>query len=249
MERTSVAGGKPGMFIERWVDEATRLANRGRTEEAIRVCHRVLAVDTGNLEARRLVIDLYMELRQWPEVVVHEIGFAAASWKREARSAAVESYRTILTLEEQLVGELLTDDSGELQETVEALKPRICYFIGVFFLDSGDHEAAVQYLRKSIELRSESWEAHLALGKAYMLLEMDKEAIDEFQVVSGLAPTEAGPAYEMLGEIFARHGRRGGHQDPKIWFLHAADVYTENALVEDAVRANRRALDMERRYH
>lgn len=231
-----------------WLENANAYANQGRLEEAIEAYQEALKNDPHNLDVRGYIIALSLKSGNWSEVIHQHMECAEIFQRLGDQDAAVERYREVLRLEETVEnqGESLraADEIAHVKESVKRVKPEVCLQIGRYFLFRNEVDQAVQYLRKSIELGPGRWEAHMALGKSYMNLGMDKEAIDQFQEVSRLAPQEAAQAYEMLGEIFARKKGRSV-QNTKVWFQHAADMYVKKELLADATRAYLRILDLE----
>lgn len=231
-----------------WLDQANTLANQGRLEEAIEAYQEALKGDPHNLDIRGYIIALSLKSGAWSEVISQHMECAEIFRQKGDLDAAVDRYREVLRLEETVENQgsslRAADEIAQVKESVKRVKPEVCLQIGRYFLHRGEVDQAVQYLRKSIELGPGRWEAHMSLGKAYMNLGMDKEAIDQFQEVSRLAPQEAAQAYEMLGEIFARKKGRSV-QNTKVWFQHAADMYVKKELLPDATRAYLRILDLE----
>lgn len=231
-----------------WLDTANALANQGRLEEAIEAYQEALKRDPHNLDVRGYIIALSLKSGVWSEVIHQHMECAEIFRRQGDLDAAVDRYREVLRLEETVENQGPTlrgaDEIDQVKESVKRVKPEVCLQIGRYFLQRNEVDQAVQYLRKSIELGPGRWEAHMSLGKAYMNLGMDKEAIDQFQEVSRLAPQEAAHAYEMLGEIFARKKGRSV-QNTKVWFQHAADMYVKKDLLADATRAYHRILDLE----
>lgn len=230
----------------RWLDQANQLASQGRFEEAIEAYQEALKGDPHNLDIRSYITALSLKSGAWSEVIHQHMECAEIFRQQGDLDAAVDRYREVLRLEETIENQgtslRAADEIAQVKESVKRVKPEVCLQIGRYFLVRNEVDQAVQYLRKSIELGPGRWEAHMSLGQAYMKLGMDKEAIDQFQEVSRLAPQEAAQAYEMLGEIFAR---KKGRQNTKVWFQHAADMYVKKELLEDAIRAYLRILDLE----
>lgn len=222
------------------------LASQGRFEEAIEAYQEALKSDPHNLDIRGYITALSLKSGAWSEVIHQHMECAEIFRQQGDLDAAVDRYREVLRLEETVENQghslRAADEIAQVKESVKRVKPEVCLQIGRYFLARNEVDQAVQYLRKSIELGPGRWEAHMSLGQAYMKLEMDKEAIDQFQEVSRLAPQEAAQAYEMLGEIFAR---KKGRQNTKVWFQHAADMYVKKELLSDATRAYLRILDLE----
>lgn len=231
-----------------WLEMGNTLANQGRWDEATEAYQEALKADPHNLDVRGYIISLSLKSGNYSEVIHQHMECAEIFREQGDLDAAVERYREVLRLEETVEnqGQSLkaADEISQVKESVKRVKPEVCLQIGRYFLEREEVDQAVQYLRKSIELGPGRWEVHMSLGKAYMQLGMDREAIDQFQEVSRLAPQEAAQAYEMLGEIFARKKGRSV-QNTKVWFQHAAEMYVKKELVADATRAFLRILDLE----
>ena len=233
---------------EQWLETANALANQGRWDEAAEAYQEALKGDPHNLDVRGYIISLSRKIGAYSEVIHQHMECAEIFRQQGDLDAAVERYREVLRLEETVESQgsslRAADEIAQVKESVKRVKPEVCLQIGRYFLQRDEVDQAVQYLRKSIELGPGRWEAHMFLGKAYMQLGMDKDAIDQFQEVSRLAPQEAAQAYEMLGEIFARKKGRSV-QNTKVWFQHAAEMYVKKEQLNDAIRAYLRILDLE----
>ncbi len=233
---------------DQWLETAHAYANQGRWDEAIEAFQEALKSDPHDLDVRGYIISLSLKSGNYSEVIHQHMECAEIFRQQEDLDAAVDRYREVLRLEETIEtqGSSLrsADELAQVKESVKRVKPEVCLQIGRFFLLRNEVDIAVQYIRKSIELGPGRWESHMSLGRAYMQLGMDREAIDQFQEVSRLAPQEAAHAYEMLGEIFARKKGRSV-QNTKVWFQHAAEMYIKKNLLGDATRAYLRILDLE----
>ncbi len=231
-----------------WLENASTFTNQGRWDEATEAYQEALKEDPHNLDVRGYIISLSLKSGDYSEVIHQHMECAEIFRQQGDLDAAVERYREVLRLEETIEtqGSSLraADEIAQVKESVKRVKPEVCLQIGRFLLQRNEGDQAVEYLRKSIDLGPGRWESHMSLGRAYMQLDMDREAIDQFQEVSRLAPQEAAHAYEMLGEIFARKKGRSV-QNTKVWFQHAAEMYVKKSLLGDATRAYLRILDLE----
>ena len=166
---------------------ANAYANQGRLDEAIEAYQDALKSDPHNLDVRGYIIALSLKSGAWSEVIHQHMECAEIFRHRGDLDAAVDRYREVLRLEETVESQGSSlrpaDEIAQVKEAVKRVKPEVCLQIGRYFLQRNEVDQAVQYLRKSIELGPGRWEAHMSLGKAYMNLGMDKEAIDQFQEI------------------------------------------------------------------
>lgn len=232
-------------IIEQWIAHGNRLAAAGRWDEALDAYQKVSEHDQHNLEVRNHIISICIKKGDYQEVILQHIDCAEILTMQGQRQQAIERYEAILRLEEtvQLNAQIKGDAVSQVRQLVAQYKPEIYFQIGEFHLESKKIDLALQYLRKSHELSPGRWQTHLALGKAYMQKEMDKEAIGEFQEVLRLAPEESAQAYERLGEVFVRQGRPA--HTTIVWFQHAADYYLKKNQAADAIRALEKILEVE----
>lgn len=230
--------------ITRWREMGERNANAGNWGEAIEAYKTALNLQPDLLDLRVAIINFAQKHGDYQEKAAQHMELAELFKEMGDFDAAVNHYRDVLHIEELIDSDPSVQDKTSVRELVRRYKPDALLQLGCHYLDCGEFEQAVQYFRKSIEIGPGRWEAHMNLGKAYMNLNKDREAIDQFQEVSRLAPQEAAHAYEMLGEIFARKKGRSV-QNTKVWFQHAAEMFLKKNLLAEATRAYLRILDLE----
>lgn len=233
--------------IRQWIEHGNALATQGRWDEAIEAYQKVLEADPHNLDVRGYIINISIKKGDYNEVIHQHMDCAEIFHLQGDREAAIDRYEEILRLQETVESQGSSlragDDVSQVQHLVGQVKPEIYYQIGLYRLDRDNVELALQYLRKSLELMPGRWDTHMALGRAYMRKQADKEAIGNFQEVLRLAPAESAPAHEMLGEIFIRQGRPPKSAVP--WFQHAANNYLKKNQLPDATRAYERILEFD----
>ncbi|MCA9779236.1 MAG: tetratricopeptide repeat protein, partial [Candidatus Eremiobacteraeota bacterium] len=216
-------------------------------KEAVKAFQKALEEEPENLDVRGYIIGLSLKSGDWPEVVNQHLQCADTFISWGDWESAADRYHEILRLEKivQAGGSGgLPGDMDELRATIARVKPDVCLKLGRYYLHRQNHDQAVSYLRTSLELWPGRWEAHQALGQLYFELLMDREAIDQLQEVSRLAPNEAASAYELLGHIFARRdSARPGH--PGVWFRLASELYVKRQEPEAAVQALLRGVEAE----
>jgi tetratricopeptide (TPR) repeat protein len=233
-------------IIKQWLAYATKLAQQGRLDEAVQALQRVVEEDPQNLEVRNAIIRFAQQKGDYQTVIFQHMDCAELYVLAGDKKAAMERYETILRLEEtvQLGPQNRPDAVTQVRSLVAQVKPEIYLRIGEFRLDHGQVDQALQYLKKSQELKPGIWDTHMALGRSYMLKEMFREAIGEFQEVLRLTQEDVqeaqAQAYEMLGEVFVRQGRPPAAT--VTWFDRAALLYIQKQMFPDACRAYERII-------
>jgi len=228
-------------IIQQWLTYANKLAQQDRLDEAIQALQRVIEEDPQNLEVRNAIIKYAQQKQEYATVIYQHMDCAELYVMAGDKKSAMERYETILRLEEtvQLGPQSRPDAVVQVRQLVAQVKPEIYLRIGEFRLDHGQVDQALQYLKKSQELKPGIWDTHMALGQAYMQKEMLKESIGEFQEVLRLTQEDAqeaqAKAYEMLGEVFVRQGRPPAATIT--WFDRAALLYIQKQMIPDACRA------------
>lgn len=236
-------------IIQQWLTYATKLAQQGRLEEAIQALQRVVEEDPQNLEVRNAIIKFAQQKGDYATVIYQHMDCSELYVLAGDKKSAMERYETILRLEEtvQLGPHSRPDAVMQVRQLVATVKPEIYLRIGEFRLEHNQVDQALQYLKKSQELKPGIWDTHMALGRSYMLKEMYREAIGEFQEVLRLTQEEGqdaqAQAYEMLGEVFVRQGRPPAATIT--WFDRAALLYIQKQMNNDACRAYERIIQVD----
>lgn len=225
-------------IIQQWLAYAGKLAQGGRLDEAIQALQRVVEEDPQNLEVRNAIIRYAAQKGDYATVIYQHMDFAELYVLAGDKKTAIERYDLILRLEETVPG-ARTEVVAQVRSLVATVKPEIYLRIGEFRLEHNHVDQALQYLKKSQELKPGIWDTHMALGRCYVLKEMFREAIGEFQEVLRLTQDNAqeaqAQANEMLGEVFMRQGRPAA--SVITWFNQAASIYTSKQMMPDACRA------------
>lgn len=233
-------------IIQQWLTYASKLAQANRLDEAIQALQKVVEEDQHNLEVRNAIIKYAQQKQDYPSVIYQHMDCAELYIHAGDKKSAMERYETILRLEEtvQLGPQSRPDAVTVVRQLVAQVKPEIYLRIGEFRLEQGQVDQALQYLKKSQELKPGIWDTHMALGRAYMSKEMLKESIGEFQEVLRLTQEDGqeaqAQAYEMLGEVFVRQGR--APTSTITWFDRAALLYIQKGMLQDACRAYERII-------
>lgn len=229
-------------IIQQWLTYATKLAAQGRLDDALTALNRVVEEDQQNLDVRNAIIKFASQKGDYATVIYQHMDCAEIYVLGGDKKSAMERYEIILRLEETV--QARPDVIPQVRQLVAQVKPSIYLRIGEFRLDHGQVDQALQYLKKSQELMPGIWDTHMALGRSYMMKEMYREAIGEFQEVLRLTqeklPEAQAQAYEMLGEVFARQGRRAS--ETRTWFERAAVLYVQKQMFSDACRAYERII-------
>lgn len=231
-------------IIQQWLTYANKLAQQGRVDDAIQALLRVVEEDPQNLEVRAHIIRFASQKGDYQTVIFQHMDCAELYVLAGDKKSAMDRYETILRLEEtvQLGPQSRPDAVTTVRGFVAQVKPEIYLRIGEFRLEHSQVDQALQYLKKSQELKPGIWDTHMALGRAYMMKDLFKEAIGEFQEVLRLTQEDGqeaqAQAYEMLGEVFVRQGRPP--QATVTWFERAALLYMGKNMFNDACRAYER---------
>ncbi|MCL5035793.1 MAG: tetratricopeptide repeat protein [Chloroflexi bacterium] len=237
--------------IEKKIQEAETLAGQGQVRDALSILHGILEDEPGNSGARKSLIDIHLRRQDFTNAVQEYLDWAASLKKMRDYEGAVSVYRDLLNLESSvekksfLVGGRAAEGTIQIRDLINAVRPQIYADVGRLYYELGDLGQSIQYLAAAVESDPSDVGARLALGRAYMKKDMDREAIGEFQEVVRLAPDGAAYAYEMLGDIFMRSGKPP--QSTMVWFRNAGDLYIRNKRYDDAVRVFQRVLKIEPR--
>jgi tetratricopeptide (TPR) repeat protein len=233
-------------IIQQWLTYAAKIASQGHVEKAVKDLLNVVDTEPQNIEVRNAIIKYATQANDYATVIYQHMDCAEIYVLAGDRKSAMERYETILRLEEtvQLGPQARPDAVTQVRQLVATVKPEIYLRIGEFRLDHGQVDQALQYLKKSQELKPGIWDTHMALGRCFAAKELYKEAIGEFSEVLRLAPEDGaeahGPAYEMLAEIFFRQGRPP--RETISWWERAASKYMQKQMFPEACRAYERIL-------
>lgn len=236
-------------IIQQWLTYASKLAQQGRLDEAIQALLKVVEEDPQNLEVRNAIIKFASQKGDYTVVVYQHMDCAELYVLAGDKKSAMERYETILRLEEtvQLGPHSRADAVMQVRQLVATVKPEIYLRIGEFRLEHNQVDQALQYLKKSQELKPGIWDTHMALGRAFMIKEAYKDAIGEFQEVLRLTQEDGqeaqAQAYEMLGEVFVRQGRPPAATIT--WFDRAALLYVQKQMFNEACRAYGRIVEVD----
>jgi len=83
--------------------------------------------------------------------------------------------------------------------------PRYQYNMGLFYLNNGNPDQAIQYFNKSLKLNSNSFLTYNGLGLAYLMKHELEKARDYFQKALSLNP-KFSEAHNYLGTVFQEMG-------------------------------------------
>lgn len=231
-----------------YVSQGDKLLAQSKLDEAIEAYGNALQLKPCDFTAQRNLINAIVAKGEYERAIGEYLTWAGACRESGDLDSALKVYREVISIE--MVGprksfhvKFKTRPPEEILEALEAKRHEVFYKMGVILNEMGSFNEAIQSLRTSLVAAPFDANVHMALGEALMSLGMDKEAVGEFQEVVRIAPTEAAPAYEKLGEIFLRGGR--SHQVTIVWLRNAAELYLRNRQCEEAARAYSRIIDIE----
>ncbi len=232
--------------IDTLIQQGDQLAAQGRWDQAMGAYGQALELAPEDVQLRDHILEAATRRGDYGEVISQCMALAELFAAQGEVDQAIERYKIIVNLEQSVRKKGFGgEEASEIQNRVAQVKPEIFSRIGRFYLDKGDHDESVGWLRSSLDIDPGRWDTHMALGRALMAQSKDKEAIGEFQEVVRLAPNEAAQAYEMLGEVFIRAGRQP--QTTVVWFRNAGELYMQRKQMVDAIRTYERILEYESR--
>ena len=232
--------------IESLLQEADNLLAGGDWEGARELYRQAVGLEPNDIAIRERVLEAAKQALDFQVIIGQDMALAELFVAGDEADKAIDSYKDILNLEKfaqnsGIHGSQLSD----IQNLVAQVKPEIFAKTGVIYLNEGRYVEAIKWLRPSLDLDPSRWETHMAMGRALMLDNKNKEAISEFQEVVRLASGEAASAYELLGEVFLRIGR--SPQNTVVWFRNAGELFVQRNEFTDAIRAYERILEFEPR--
>lgn len=232
--------------IESLIQSADALVAEGNWGEAREVYKEAVSQDPNNIEIRERVLNAAKKFFDFQVVINQDMDLAELFVSGGNVERAIESYKDILNLEKYAQSNNIRGAKlSEIQTLVAQAKPEIFAKTGVIYLNEGRYKDAIKWLRPSLDLDPSRWDTHMAMGRALMMDNKNKEAISEFQEVVRLANNEAASAYELLGEVFLRIGR--SPQKTVMWFRNAGELFVQRHELTDAIRAYERILEFEPR--
>lgn len=223
--------------------QARELASNGDWESAAEIYKGIIDDDPFNMELRRQFISMAFRQQDYRGVVEQYLECAEIDYDDGDIASAIRRYDETLRLAEVVDGQYGPGAGDKVRAIVAPLLPDIYYQFGDFHLAEGQAELALQYLQKSDQLAPGKWETQMGLGQAFLLRGRDHEAIQAFQEVIRLAPSESAVAHELLGEVFMRQGRP--KEQIRNTFYKSADAYYRYGEYRDAIRICNRVLEVE----
>lgn len=232
-------------IIQQWIDYAQKLAAQGRLDEAFQALQKVVEEAPQDLPVRAALIELALRKKDYQTVVAQHMDCAELLWRAGDRDASMGRYEKVLRLEE-VVQPGYPQVVAEVRRLVAEVKAEIYLRIGEFRLEQQQPEQALQYLKKSQELKPGIWETHLALGRAYLATQAHKEAIGELQEVLRLSQDDQASqaqAYQLLGEVFVAQQRSAAATIT--WFERAAQLWMKEDRFEQAFQTYQRIVEVD----
>lgn len=232
--------------MESLIQQADELVGAGNWEEAREIYKQVVSQDPNDVNIRESVLSAAKKALDFQVIISQDMALAELFAAEGEAEKAIDSYKDILNLEKMAQSQGINGDRlSEIQNLVAQVKPEIFAKTGTIYLNEGRYMEAIKWLRPSLDLDPSRWDTHMAMGRALMMDNKNKEAISEFQEVVRLASSEAASAYELLGEVFLRIGR--SPQNTVVWFRNAGELFVQRGEYADAIRAYERILQFEPR--
>ncbi len=232
--------------IEALIQEAEESMAADNWEGAREIYKQVVSQDPNDVDVRERVLAAAKKALDFQVIIGQDMALAELFVANGEADKAIDSYKDILNLEKLAQSQGITGNKlANIQALVAQVKPEIFAKTGIIYLNEGRHTEAIKWLRPSLDLDPSRWDTHMAMGRALMMDNKNKEAISEFQEVVRLASSEAASAYELLGEVFLRIGR--SPQNTVVWFRNAGELFVQRNELSDAVRAYERILEFEPR--
>lgn len=232
--------------VETLIQNAEALIKDGRLDEARKLYKQAVEQNPEDVGIRESVLQATKKALDFQTVINQNMALAELFVARDETDRAIDSYKDILNLEKYAQNNGVRGAQlGEVQNLVARAKPEIFAKTGMIYLKEKRFKEAIKWLRTSLDLDPSRWDAHMAMGRALMEDNKNKEAISEFQEVVRLAKSEAASAYELLGEVFLRIGR--SPQSTVDWFRNAGELFVQRSEFTGAIRAYEKILEFEPR--
>lgn len=230
--------------IESLIKKADELMAANSWDEAREIYKQVVSIDPNDIDVRERVLSAAKQALDFQVIIGQDMALAELFVADGNAERAIESYKDILNLEKFAQSKGVRGGKlSDIQTSVAGVKPEIFAKTGMIYLNGGSYKEAIKWLKPSLDLDPSRWDTHMAMGRALMQDNKNKEAISEFQEVVRLASSEAASAYELLGEVFLRIGRTP--QNTLVWFRNAGELFVQRQEFSDAIRAYERILEFE----
>jgi len=235
-------------LYDKLVAEGDRKAIQGKMEEALGQYRKALEINPGQDKVRRNVINILIRIGDIGGAIEEYVSWICVCQDEERHDDALQLCQEVLNLDTAAAKKSFMLSSGnlvadEIKNRVNEAKGEIYFHIGNILQQRGLAAEALQYLKVAVDFMPYDIRVHSALGQTYMRMNMDREAVGEFQECVRLEPGQAGYAYEMLGELYLRSGR--APSTVIVWFRNAGDLYERNAQIPFAIRACKRIQDLD----
>ncbi|MGR3303421.1 MAG: tetratricopeptide repeat protein [Candidatus Scalindua sp.] len=111
--------------------------------------------------------------------------------------------------------------------------------LGVNYLNNGQHNYAIDALKKAVKLNPSNAEAHFNLGRAYKRGGMDEKARAEFTISTRISP-------EIFNECIKKYGEKIDYELTETQnYSELGSAYAEKGMVNDAIDAYKKLIAIE----
>ncbi|MBS1259346.1 MAG: Cell division coordinator CpoB [Candidatus Scalindua arabica] len=111
--------------------------------------------------------------------------------------------------------------------------------LGVNYLNNGQHNHAIDALKKAVKLNPSNAEAHFNLGRAYKRGGMDEKARTEFSLSARINP-------EIFNECVKKYREKIDYELTETQnYSELGSAYAEKGMINDAIDAYRKLIEVE----
>ncbi len=111
--------------------------------------------------------------------------------------------------------------------------------LGVNYLNNGQHNYAIDALKKAVKLNPSNAEAHFNLGRAYKRGGMDEKARAEFSISTRLSP-------EIFNECVEKYSEKIDYELTATQnYSELGSAYAEKGMINDAIDAYKKLVEIE----